>query len=168
MTRRDSPFAALDAQFERLARLLDEPPARLGVVRPAVSRWSVGQQIDHVLKVLQVTRQVIASERPPLVRRINLAGRLALALNWLPRGVGKAPQAVLPDERSASALGQALAAEQAAWRELAGQRALLARPEAIYPHPYFRGLTRAEAVRFACVHTHHHLKIVDDILAAAR
>ncbi len=168
MARRASPFATLDAQLERLAGLLAEPPESLGIVRPAVSRWSVGQQIDHLLKVLQVTRQVIVSERAPLARRINLAGRLALALNWLPRGVGKAPSSVQPGERPGSALGAALAAERAAWRELAGQRELLARREAIYPHPYFGGLTRAEAVRFAAVHTHHHLKIVDDILAAAR
>jgi len=168
MARCATSFAALERQFERLAGLLAEPPGRLDVVRPEVSLWSVGQQVDHVLKVLAVTRQVIASERPPLARRINLAGRVALALNWLPRGVGKAPRAVLPEERPDRALGAALAAERAAWRELAGERELLARPEAIYPHPYFRGLTRAQAVRFAAVHTHHHLKIVDDILAAAR
>ncbi len=167
MAIRAASSTALEAQFERLAALIAGEPDRLGSLAPRVSRWTVGQQVEHVLKVLQVTRQVIASERPPLPRGINLTGRLALALRWFPRGVAKSPKVVQPQGRSRTELAEALAAERAAWRELSRQQTLLTRREAIYPHPYFGGLTRAQAANFAAVHTRHHLKIVDDILRAA-
>lgn len=167
MARRASTLDALEGHFDRLAALLDGEPDRLGSLAPRVSRWTVGLQVDHILKVLQVTRQVIASERPALPRRINLSGRLALALRWFPRGVAKSPKVVQPAGLSRAELLALLASERAGWRELLGQRALLARAEAIYPHPYFGGLTRTQAADFAAVHTRHHLKIVGDILRSA-
>lgn len=167
MARRASSLATLEAHFDRLAALLDGAPDRLGCLAPRVSRWTVGLQVDHILKVLQVTRQVIASERPALPRRINLSGRLALALRWFPRGVAKSPKVVQPTGLARAELRDLLATERSGWGELLRQEALLARAEAIYPHPYFGGLTRVQAAEFAAVHTRHHLKIVDDILRSA-
>lgn len=120
-------------------------------------------QLHHSLLALEGIGAAVARSTPgaggssshhPILGLIMLTG-------WIPRGKGRSPAAVEPaaavDEtalrslttKARSALAQARAADPAAWWE----------------HPIFGLLRRDRALRFAAIHTHHHLKIVRDILA---
>lgn len=99
---------------------------------------------------------------PPLDWR----GRLVLALGWIPRGKGKSPEALVGQEVTADALAGSHRKCVEALRAVVDRPVLLAARAPVMRHPYFGGLTATQTVRFARIHTGHHLKIVDEILAA--
>jgi len=161
-------FDHLDTLCERLRSLIGEGDGRLALRVPEVSAWSVGQQIDHMLKILDRGLARVEKGGKTPSRGINLTGRMVLALGWIPRGVGKAPEGMEGVEATASDLAlylDVIRPRLAAVRE----RPEGVRPgERILPHPYFGGLDLPQTVRFWVVHTVHHLKIVDDIRRAVR
>lgn len=162
-------FARLDGQLAAFARLVSEEPEALDVRAPAVSAWSVRQQVDHSLKVLHFGLVTLEKGSDRMLPAINLLGRILMALNWIPRGRGKSPARVLPEERPDAEL----AAEVARLRRAFADPSLAASPRLtdptpIFPHPYFGGLSAAQGLHFLGCHTHHHWKIVRDIRRSAR
>ena len=159
----------LEGQLDAIGRLVDEGDAALVRRAPRVSGWSVAQQLDHSLKVaMRSLGCVLEPDAAKIDRRgINLLGRLLLAFGRLPRGRGKAPKAVAGEERSSQELAAALAAVRARLAEVAARGELLARPDPIVPHPYFRCLNASQGLRMLAVHTDHHLRIGADIRRAA-
>lgn len=145
-------LAASDALQERAAR---------------VSGWSVAEQLDHVTLVLASGTALLESPGEPPERGINLLGRTLLALGWLPRGVAKSPKGVRPAGADAGEIHERIEQIRSRLGQLRGRRELLEQRRPLFRHPYFGGLTPRQGVRFLAVHTHHHLKIVDDILEAA-
>lgn len=164
----DSAIQRLASQLDDITRVVRFEPALLAVRVERVSLWSIGQQIDHTLKVLEVGMRFLEGSRESLPRGINLVGRFALATGWLPRGVGKSPKGVLPSECAPSELAERASLLRKTYCDRALPEAALADPRPVFPHPYFGGLTAAQGVRFLAVHTRHHLKIVEDIRRADR
>jgi len=156
----------LDAQLRQVAALIDEGDERLGRRAPRVSGWSVGEQVDHLTKVLERALALMLTSSTPLPKGINLTGRLLLACGRIPRGIGKSPQSVRGAERSAAELRESLARIRPLVERLRATPARLVDRTAIFPHPYFGGLDAAQALRFLSVHTDHHLRIVADIRKA--
>lgn len=161
-------FDQLDKLCDRLRSLIEEGDGRLAVRVSGVSAWSTGQQVDHMLRILDrgLTRIEKGGKTPS--RGINLVGRMALALRWIPRGVGKAPQGMEGQEVPASELAARLDETRARLAVLRARPEGMRPGERILPHPYFGGLDLPQTVRFWVIHTAHHLHIVDDIRRAAR
>jgi hypothetical protein len=155
-------------QLDEIQGVLDEGERSLPVRVERVSRWSVGQQIDHLQRVARGGLRVLEAARPPLPRGINLVGRTLLGLGWIPRGVGKAPAQVVPaDAPPLAELAERLPPLRADFAGACCDENLLGSRTPVFRHPYFGGLTPREALRFLVVHTEHHLKIVRDIRRAA-
>ncbi|HET8774527.1 MAG TPA: DinB family protein [Thermoanaerobaculia bacterium] len=154
--------ARIRAQFERMRELTRS--AELSSRNERISAWCLAEQIDHVTRVTASVVEVLADPNAPaLPRGVNFVGRLVLRLGWIPRGVGKTPKRLTGTPASATDLDGALARLAEAFEALPFERLHASRVPVIR-HPKFGGLTPPQALRFLVVHTHHHLKIVDDIL----
>lgn len=162
----DSAVAQLAGQLDEIARMVRFEPALLALRVERVSHWSIGQQVDHILKVLDAGQRMFATSSPELPRGMNLTGHLLLTLGWIPRGVGKSPKGVLPATEIPDDLAERAARLRRAFCETPLSAALLADPKPVFPHPYFGGLTALQGLRFLGIHTAHHLKIVADIRRA--
>lgn len=164
------PIAAelerIESQVRQVEALIAAGDEKLGRRAPKVSGWSVGEQVDHLLKVLDRSLGLLLTSEQALPKGINLTGRLLLALRRLPRGVGKAPAALRGAERPAGELRELAARIPPLLAKVREQPERFARSTPVYPHPYFGGLDAAQAIRFLAVHTDHHLRIVADIRRA--
>jgi hypothetical protein len=158
--------AQLTGHLDEITRIVRFEPALLELRVERVSRWSIGQQVDHVLKVLEAGRRLLDDSSPPLPRGMNLLGHFTLATGWIPRGVGKSPKGVLPAELPPADLAERTSLLRAVYCERPFPEAVIADPKPVFPHPYFGGLTALQGVCFLGIHTHHHLKIVADIRRA--
>lgn len=159
------PVADLERLLDEVEAIAERGPAALSRGVPAVSGWSVAQHLDHVTKVARWFLKGASSDwhAPEGTPPINPAGRFVLLTGWIPRGRGRSPEPVKGLDADAATLRDQLAV----CRELVGK---LRSGPGLRPggplamrHPLFGGLTAAQGVRFAAVHTRHHLKIVRDI-----
>jgi DinB superfamily len=157
----------LEIQLERLGALLTEEPDATPLRVAGVSAWSVAEQVDHVLNVLDAGLGRLDGELVPLPRGINLTGRLLLGVGRLPRGVGKSPEPVRGESRPRAELVTRLVAVRVRLRGLGTQTEIWRDRRPLVRHPYFRGLTPRQGVRFLAIHTDHHLRIVADIRRAS-
>jgi hypothetical protein len=182
--------AAIERQSSIMHALLAGSEPELTARAAKVSAWSVGQQLDHMLRVdravLKTLRQVLdhlagAPVPPAAAAALTAAaaasagtgptfvGRVVLWSGYMPRGVGKAAANLRPDE-------DPLAAARAAARqmpEIDGRLAALAprlaevdaaaRAGHRLPHPRLGSFDAVEWLRFLYIHRHHHLKVVRDI-----
>jgi hypothetical protein len=158
----------IERQLVEIEGILGEGDAAVAVRAPAVSAWSVAQQLDHLLKVAEFALVRLLAEGEPLPRGINLLGRVLLAWGRIPRGRGKSPAAARGEERSATELAAALARVRGLLAQVRERTALLASREPRVKHPYFGGLNPGQALRMGAIHTDHHLRIVADIRRADR
>lgn len=154
-------LARLRAQLEQIRALAQSPD--IFEANERISRWSVAEHLDHLIKVSGAIVRRVCEENPPVEPRgISFTGRVVLACGWMPRGVGKAPKHVygaratpVELEAAATKLEKSIAAVVPA---------MLALRTPTVPHPRFGGLTPAQAMRFVVIHNAHHLKIVTEIL----
>jgi hypothetical protein len=160
-------------EFEKISRQLDEiaswlAEGEVAVAKrvPEVSGWSVAQQVDHLLMVVERSVERLMSRPEPLSRGLTWTGRIVLGLGWFPRGSARAPKGFEGREIACAELVSRLAALRARLGELAAANDVIERREPVVPHPYFGGLSAALALRNAVVHTEHHLAIVRDIRRA--
>lgn len=131
----------------------------------SVSAWSVGQQIEHVLKATSTFTVMLLRNRQPDGSGIQkqLKGIL-LRRDSFPRGVAKAPDVSLPGENTP---------EEALKSLLLKTRTRISRLDAVSPtavahHPYLGEMSRDEALQFMAIHLEHHLSIIRDIVKASK
>lgn len=149
---------------------------RLRFRNEAVSRWSVGEQLDHLVKVNQGILDLLEGALqtgglpPPKepVPPLNLAGRFVLFTGFIPRGAGKSPKPYLPVQPSAADLRAGIARSAERLRALEPRLGDLARAPGKFRHPRFGGLSAAQWLSCYDIHQHHHLKIIRDIHKARR
>jgi hypothetical protein len=159
MSTFDRPLDRLRAQNEDMRHRLRGELAAGPVTRSA---WSALEHLDHTIKVASGLLHVLNKEEiPRLPRGISLVGRLVLLTGWIPRGRGRSPERMLPAPATVDELQQRLTEMDAQIERIANRTA--ATPAfPIVRHPVFGGLTYGQALRFIAIHTHHHLKILDD------
>ena len=129
----------------------------------SVSRWGVFKHVEHLLSVNVGILTALKEKRvedDPAAR--NLLGFVVLGTGYIPRGAGESPEKFLPE-------GASLAELHKMERSVSDQLNTLGSEElesdgVILNHPRFGGLTATEWLRFAEVHTEHHLKIAREIL----
>ena len=136
---------------------------------PEVSGWSVAQQVHHAALVAGFigmgARRLLRTEgeKGP---ELAAPARALLEAGEIPRGVAVAPENFVPDdEPDAEVVLGLLDKAEKNWGKLRGQEEKIVSGTAQLPHPILGPLTISEWVRFAGVHTEHHLKIVREILA---
>jgi len=136
-----------------------------------VSKWSVGEQLEHVARangLCVAAIEKLADGEGEARGGPTVAGRLVLLAGRIPRGRGTAPDPSRPQPGTDAG---ALRGELAKTRERTA--ALLSRLDGIRrsrvrrPHPVLGSFNARQWVRFAGVHARHHVAIVRDILARA-
>ena len=127
----------------------------------AISKVSVAWQADHLLRVISSIVRALEQSDPIVFKaKFNFWRSLFLALNYLPRGKGRAPKKVIPTaEINESGLRQQLSFARDNTLQLEKLPALTH-----FSHPVFGELNKSQAKKFIRIHTEHHLKIIRDIL----
>ena len=158
-------IARIQQQLGRIRALAAQP--QLFDVCPDVSNWCIGEHLDHILKVSTSVISRVRETNPPAEKRgISLLGRAILTIGGIPRGKGRSPARLVGTRVPASDLEASLAKLESAIAGITPEMIALQSPTV--PHPIFRGLTPAQALRFVVIHNAHHLKIVDELLDARR
>lgn len=150
------------------------PEADWRLRQPSVSSWSVAQQVDHTLRAARsmlaaagsLAPEGAASAEARAARaRLNMPGRMVLWLGRIPRGRGRAPPEVLPgDDPTREASGALLVEVRTRLEALVPRLQDLAHWPGALPHPALGRFAARHWMRFARIHTRHHLALVDDIL----
>ena len=156
----------LAGQLDEITRIVRFEPALLALRVDRVSHWSIGQQLDHVVKVLEVSQRLVDGTMPHQPAGVNLLGRLVLTTGWFPRGFAKSPGMVRPGEQAPADLAERASYLRKVYCETPLSEAIFADPRPVFPHPFFGGLSALQGLHFLGIHTHHHLKIVADIRRA--
>jgi len=170
--------AKLLAFHDRAERLLALPPAELFEPATAVSAWSVGAHLFHVsLSNELVLRNVvgIVDGKSPLLKPYEASderGAAVLRRGRIARGTTEAPRMVRPPARIDPAiLADLVRGNRATLDALEPRLGELEGAAGCIRHQDLGDLTALEWLRFAHVHSLHHLAICRDVrrsLAAAR
>jgi hypothetical protein len=157
-------ISAILAGLPRLGALVEREAAAVA----AVSGWSIGQHLDHLLKAHAGILDLCDDppRETPCSHGITLIGRLALFTGHIPRGRGRSPARFLPDPVPATTLRAGIAEATRRFTALDRNPPSPGDPVLRFAHPVFGGLTRAQWLRFAEIHQRHHLSIIDDIVQA--
>lgn len=133
-----------------------------------VSRWSVGQHIEHVLAVNAKALPMLAGEAgyssgalPPPAKPETLK---LLESGMFLRGEAEAIAAVRPMMTNYVDLAEDV---ERGMRTIDGLLILykqIGADDALYAHPSLGGMTRTQWLRYLEIHTRHHLKIIADIV----
>lgn len=163
----------LRRQLARVARVAAWPDERLERTAPAVSGWSVGQQLMHLALACELSLKNVSSLVAGAGRLVRPCGetsepaRLVLGRGRFPRGVARAPRFVTPPARVDLALARSIAHEAAdALEAVAADWSAVEAAPACVPHQLLGDLTATQWLRFARAHTAHHLLILREIDAA--
>ena len=152
-----SNLRTLPDQFERLESLVSRADER----NPAISAWSVGDQIEHICMAAGGFAVVLITGRGPSFAGAHRDQKHEVLVDGvIPRGVIKVPAAGEPKTgRSADELTAML---KKTWSRV--EKAASVADDRTADHPLLGPLTRDEMLRFTEVHTDHHLRIIDEIL----
>jgi hypothetical protein len=166
-------FASLRADYAAIDALLARPAAQLARVTSSISGWSAEQQIAHLALANELVCRNLHSllagagalvvpggEPEPRVLALLAGGRF-------PRGAAQAPRMVRPPERiQRELLEEWIATGRSGFESLAREPAALAAARLRIPHQILGPLDAAQWLRFAAMHTRHHLEIARELLAA--
>lgn len=93
-------MSALLGEMEWCAELAADP-VRLAARAPAVSGWSVAEQLEHLLRVdrgiLGRLGEAARGSAPEAAGGPSVTGRLVLVTGTIPRGRGSAPDGTRPE-----------------------------------------------------------------------
>ena len=127
-----------------------------------VSQSTVGWQIEHLLLTINGIITAIQNSNPKEYSwQFSFMKWIILATKKIPRGKAKAPKVVVPKEVVTIAnLEQHLAKARDAIKALE-----FVSKNHFFKHPYFGDLKKKQTILFLEIHTHHHLKIIHDIVS---
>lgn len=157
---------SIQAQLKGLLALV--PQAHQAA--PTVSKWSIGEHLEHCALALERTGQgfeIALMNGPSKVEGgPSLIGKIILLAGIIPRGKGKAPEAVKPKQLDGEAIRLALEKEQQRLAELKAKIPTLETSGWRLPHPIFGPLSPLQWLRFSEIHIRHHQKVIKDIQRA--
>ena len=148
-------------QLQRLVVQLENAVPKTNKYNMDVSTKQVGWHIEHsVLVINKVIESVLHSNPAEFESKFQLKRTLIFALQIIPRGKAKAPNAVVPtSEISSLSIQENLIITRKnleKFAELTGNY--------FFEHPMFQKLNVKQTEKFLCIHTKHHLKIIQDII----
>lgn len=162
-------------QHQRILRVLSEEialarePETLNLSSLKVSRWSIGEHLEHLVAVDRgVLERLSSPDDPPPQASTDggmpsPAGWLVLSTGYIPRGRGRTPDAFAPLGMEADAILVALEETAEHYAELRPQLAAIDEATWTVPHPILGHLRLAQWLRFVAVHHRHHDKIIEGI-----
>lgn len=166
----DRDLARLIDRFAEVEHVVRWPDERLYLRLEHVSAWSPAQHVDHVVRALGIILDAVDRLRDGTSTDIelggvpNLAGFAVLTTGWIPRGRGDAPPAALPEPSPVRhRLRESVYEVAQRTRRLEPHAAGLRATVGTLPHPVLGPMRAAHWLRFADVHTRHHLAIVADL-----
>jgi hypothetical protein len=150
--------------MKTLLDLINELETKLPFIeqkKEAVSQVTVGWHLEHSLLALVKMITAVEQSNPADYKwKFSLSRSVVLALGKFPRGRGKAPESVKPG-------GEINRANIIGLIEKAKQKVELLKkinPDKFLKHPVFGDLKVKQARRIIAIHTHHHIKIINDII----
>jgi len=158
---------------EQVERWLSVPDALLFAVNPGVSDWSPAHHTYHLSLANELSLQNVVSLATETgdLRRVSRGMREGVAeilgRGRLPPGA-RAPRFVSPPARlTPEALADAVSGGRAGIAAVGGVLARIARAPLAIPHQELGDLDAAGWLRFARVHTVHHLQRIRAIAGGA-
>lgn len=140
----------------------------------SISHWSVGQHCEHILKADRLNLRAIEMLMRGGGEAIDssASSHPVLESGEIPRGVAEAPGFVMPEEEPASEVLVPLAEKVlSGWSEklkelegCTGNEEFMMRG---IPHHEMGLLDIPAWIRFAMIHTRHHVDIAEEILGEA-
>lgn len=162
----------LERLYDEAADLVYESGVRLFGRAPAVSGWTPAQHLHHLAQINGslfdwLTAQCDGAAPMAAQGRPNVLGYVLLFVGRLPRGRAQSPRRFVPPGAVArAALVTLVRRGRDALRALADCAPRMKRLEGRQKHPHMGFLSAPQWMRFAWMHTRHHVHIVRDILAA--
>ena len=149
-----------------LSALISELQSKISFhekTNPNVSKAAVGWHIEHSLLTMNLIVYGLSRSNPSAYRPEFDIRRIILMLSGkIPRGKIKAPAAVQPKNQSGQdALQQHILVARENLKRLE-----LLHPEHFFTHPFLGDFKLRAAIKFICIHTKHHLQIINDIIEA--
>ena len=144
-----------------LLKDLENKIAHLNAFDEKISKSNVAWHIDHSLKVILAVSAALKKSNPSDYQwKFNFKRQLVYTIGFIPRGRGKAPKAVQSfDDISKETIEQQLKEASIALEEIQ-----LLEENSHFEHPYFGSINLQSTLKFLKLHTHHHLKIMNDII----
>ncbi len=164
-------LAALRSSYAEIERWLELPRERLHRVDSSVSGWNAEQHVVHVAlanelvgrnlkNLLKGSGLLVVDSGEPVDGALEI-----LASGRIPRGQAQAPRIVRPPELVERAyLLEWLEGNRRDFAEAAERVDELERATKRIPHQILGPLTAVLWVRFAAVHTEHHLAIARELV----
>jgi hypothetical protein len=166
-------LARLREDYVAIERLIERSSAELARVAPRVSGWSAEQHLAHLALANELVCRNLRSllrgsgalvvptgEPPPDALAVLQSGRF-------PRGAAQSPRMVRPPEVvRRDFLLEWLEQSRQEFESLAALSGEIEAAAQRIPHQILGALTAVQWVRFAAMHTRHHLDIAREVLAA--
>ena len=152
--------------MKSLPALINELETKLPFIeqkKEAVSQVTIGWHLEHsLLALIKMITAVEQSNAADYKWKFNVSRSVVLALGKFPRGRGKVPDSVKPGVEISIANITGLIAKAKQKVELFETLS----KDKFFEHPYFGDLKGKQARRIIAIHTHHHIKIINDIIRA--
>jgi len=156
--------------FQFLQRWTTEAET-LGCRQPDLSGWSVGEHVDHLLTAarlnLMAIRSIPGGRGHDPDQGMNRKGRLVLTAGRIPAGTAQAPSYVLPRaDRTQEQLERLRSRVHRDWSSAEFERELESIHDSgqVLPHFAVGELSARQWLRFALVHSRHHITIAESLL----
>lgn len=126
-----------------------------------ISKKGTYWHIDHSLKVLEGIPEVLKNSNPQDYQpKFSFLKLIIMSTGYMPRGKGRAPKQVVPDTALSK---EELLLKLNKVRESVKSLMTLENNKT-FKHPLFGWLDLKDTIKFMGIHTHHHLKIIKDII----
>lgn len=136
--------------------------SNFGILKEAISHWSVAEHIEHILKVdnssLSLLEKGMSSQE---LKPLTFNGRIVLLIGFIPRGAAKAPTYVMPTKLAADKIILEIDSTLKRFQSLP-QNILTS--DIQINHPLLGKMNPKQWLRFLAIHQTHHLKIIRDII----
>lgn len=141
-------------------------PERMQHSKADVSKWSIGQHVEH----LALAHSGVIARFESLIDGSvtdrggpTIMGHVILALGRFPRGRGKAPETTKPKQVDQAKITQRLTGMRSRLARHERDLARMAASDATFKHPIFGPLNAVQWLGFLDIHHRHHARIVSDI-----
>lgn len=118
-------------------------------------------QIDHSLQVLHGVVEALKNSVPKDYQpKFSLTKFIIMNTGYIPRGKGRAPKQTIPENKPSK---EELTLHLERVKEEVATLDQLDKNKT-FKHPLFGWLNLKDTIKFMGIHTHHHIKIINDIL----
>lgn len=130
-------------------------------VNPKITGSNVAWQIDHSLKVIKASINMLKNADPSKYQpKFSLVKSVIMFTGKIPRGKAKAPKQV---NYKGDISKESLKNQVAELKEIIADLNQI--PEKnFFRHPIFGDLDKKRTLKFIKIHSKHHLKIIKDII----